>query len=114
VSGERSDLDRAIGIRSGLVKSRPPDLGRTPEIQQPVIGHGCGGAARPRDEVSPETRGWPRRGFRGLGNGSGVLRATWRTRPWAPRRRGGTTERGTRRGGLTAAWINSGEELRGC
>jgi hypothetical protein len=41
-----------------------------------------------------------------------VFRATWRTRLWVPRRRRGTRERGTWRGGQTAAWINFGEELR--
>jgi hypothetical protein len=28
----RLDLDRRAAIRSALVKSKPPDLGRTPEI----------------------------------------------------------------------------------
>jgi hypothetical protein len=43
--GERPDLDRRAKIRSALIKSRPPDLGRTPEIQQAIAGHGRGGAA---------------------------------------------------------------------
>jgi hypothetical protein len=50
---------------------------------------------------------------RSLGKASGAIRATWRTQSRAQYRRGGTRERGTRRGGLTAARINSGEELRG-
>jgi hypothetical protein len=56
-SGERSDLDRTAEIRLALIKSKPPDLGRTPEIQQPVAGHESGGAARSRGEGSPRTRG---------------------------------------------------------
>jgi hypothetical protein len=44
---EQLDLHQTVEIRSVLIKSRPPDLGRTPEIQQPVTGHGCSGAARP-------------------------------------------------------------------
>jgi hypothetical protein len=59
-----------------------------------------GGAARPRGEVSPETRGWPRRGSRGLGNSSSALRAIWRTQPWAQNRHGGNRGRRTRRGVL--------------
>jgi hypothetical protein len=55
-SGERSDLDRRAEIRSALIKSKPPDLRRTPEIQQPVAGHERGGAAQSRGEFSPETR----------------------------------------------------------
>jgi hypothetical protein len=55
--GERSDLDRRAEIRSALIKSKPQDLGRTPEIQQPMAGHERGGAARSRGEGSPETRG---------------------------------------------------------
>jgi hypothetical protein len=54
---ENSDLDRAAGIRSGLIKSRPPNLRRTPEMQRSATSHGYGGAARSRGEVSPETRG---------------------------------------------------------
>jgi hypothetical protein len=30
--GGRLDLERRAAIRSALVKSKPPDLGRTPEI----------------------------------------------------------------------------------
>jgi hypothetical protein len=59
--GEQPDLDRRAEIRSALIKSRPPDLGRTPKIQQPIAGRGRGGVAQPRDEVSSETRGRPRR-----------------------------------------------------
>jgi hypothetical protein len=44
-------------IRSALIKSKPPDLERTLEIQQLVVGHDCGGITRSRGEVSPETRG---------------------------------------------------------
>jgi hypothetical protein len=53
---------------------------------------------------------WPRRGSRGLGTSSGAFRAVWQTRPWASRRRGSTRGRCTRRGGLTAARGNSGEQ----
>jgi hypothetical protein len=56
-SGERLDLNRRAEIKSSLIKSRSPDLGRMLEIQQPIAGHGRGGAARPRGEVLPETRG---------------------------------------------------------
>jgi hypothetical protein len=56
-SEERSDLDRRAKIRFALIKSKLLDLRRTPEIQQPATGHGCGGTARSRGEVSPETRG---------------------------------------------------------
>jgi hypothetical protein len=44
----------------------------------------------------------PRQGSRDLGKDSGAFRATWRTRPWAQRRRGGTRGRITRQGGPTA------------
>ena len=40
-----------------LIEFVPSDLGWTPEIQRSATGHGCGGAARPHGEVSPETRG---------------------------------------------------------
>jgi hypothetical protein len=56
-SEERSDLDRRAEIRSGVIKSRPLDLRRTPEIQRLATGHGCGSTAGSRGEVSPETRG---------------------------------------------------------
>jgi hypothetical protein len=54
---ERSDLDRRAEIRSVLLKSKPPDLGCTPEIQRLAAGRGCGGAARSCGEGSPKTRG---------------------------------------------------------
>jgi hypothetical protein len=54
----------------------------------------------------------PRRGTRGLGVGLGVHRGIWRTQPRAPRQCGTTRGRCTRRGGLTAARGNSGEQLR--
>jgi hypothetical protein len=75
-------------------------------------GHRRGGTARSRSESSPETRGWPRRGSRGLGASSGAFRAVWWTRPWASRRRGSTRGRCTRRGGRTTARSNSGEQSR--
>jgi hypothetical protein len=56
--------------------------------------------------------GWPRRGSRGLRTSSGAFKAVWRTRPWASRRRWSTRVRCTRRGGLTAARGNSGEQSR--
>jgi hypothetical protein len=56
-SGERSDLDRRAEIRYALIKSKPPDLGQTPDIQQPAVGPERGGAARSRGEGSLETRG---------------------------------------------------------
>jgi hypothetical protein len=64
--GERLDLDQRAEIRSALIKSKPQDLGRTPEIQQPIAGHGRGGATRPCDEVLPETRGTTTVGLQGL------------------------------------------------
>jgi hypothetical protein len=54
----------------------------------------------------------PQRGTRGLGVGLGAHRGIWRTQPRAPCRRGSTRGRWTRRGGLTAVWGNSGEQLR--
>jgi hypothetical protein len=54
---ERLDLHRTVAIRSVLIKPRPPHLEWTSEIQRPTTGLGCGGAARPHDEISPETRG---------------------------------------------------------
>jgi hypothetical protein len=54
----------------------------------------------------------PRRGTRGLRVGLGTHMGIWRTQPRAPRRRGSTRGRYTRRGRLTAAWGNSGEQLR--
>jgi hypothetical protein len=53
----------------------------------------------------------PRWGTRGLGVGLGAHRGIWRTQPRAPRRRGSTRGRCTWRGGLTAAWGNSNEQL---
>jgi hypothetical protein len=53
----RLGLHRTVEVSYVLIKSRPLDLGWMPEIQRPATGHGCGGAARPRDEVSPEIRG---------------------------------------------------------
>jgi hypothetical protein len=106
------DLHRTVEIRLVLIRSRPPDLGWTSEIQRPTTGLGCGGVARPRGEVSPETRGQPRRGSRGLRKDSGAFKATWRTRPWAQHRRGGTRGRRTRRGGPTAPWTYSVEQSR--
>jgi hypothetical protein len=54
----------------------------------------------------------PRRGTRGLGVGLGAHRGIWRTQPRAPCRRRSTRGRCTRRGGLTAARGNSGDQLR--
>jgi hypothetical protein len=34
---ERPNIDRRAGIRSVQLKSKPPDLGRTPEIQRPGL-----------------------------------------------------------------------------
>jgi hypothetical protein len=78
--------------------------------QRPVMG----AVALPDPSAKSRQRrgGWPRRGSRGLGKGSGAFRATWRTRPWVPRWHGSTRERETRQGGLTAAQINFDEELR--
>jgi hypothetical protein len=45
------------GSGSTLLKSKPPNLGRTPEIQRPGAGHERGGAAWSRGEGSPETKG---------------------------------------------------------
>jgi hypothetical protein len=53
----------------------------------------------------------PRRGTRGLGFGLGAHRGIWRSQPRAPRRRGSTRGRCTRRGRLTAARDNCGEQL---
>jgi hypothetical protein len=38
--GERSDLDWRAEIRSALIKSKPPDLRQTPEIQRLATGRG--------------------------------------------------------------------------
>jgi hypothetical protein len=57
VRGERSDSNLAVTIISILIKPRLPYPGWTPEIQRSAVGHGCGGATRPRGEVSSETRG---------------------------------------------------------
>jgi hypothetical protein len=54
----------------------------------------------------------PRRGTRGLGVGLGAHRGIWWTHSRAPRRRGSTRGCCTRRGGLTTARANSGEQLR--
>jgi hypothetical protein len=54
---ERLDLHQTIEIILVLIRSKPPDLEWTSDIQRPAVSHGCGGAARPRGEVSPETRG---------------------------------------------------------
>jgi hypothetical protein len=54
----------------------------------------------------------PWQGTRGLGVGLGAHRGIWRTQPRAPRRRGSTRGRCTRRGGLTVARGNSSEQLR--
>jgi hypothetical protein len=62
-SGERSDLDRRAEIRSALIKSKSPNLGRTPKIQQPLVGPEHSGAARSRDEGSLEMRGMATAGF---------------------------------------------------
>jgi hypothetical protein len=73
------------------------------------------GAVAPLDPAARFRRrrgGRPRQGFRGLGKGSDVLRAIWRTQSWAQYRCGGTRERETQRSGLTVARINSDEELR--
>jgi hypothetical protein len=47
-----------------------------------------------------------------LGTGLGAIRAIWRVQTWASRRYGSTRGRDTRRGGLTAARGNSGEQSR--
>jgi hypothetical protein len=80
---ERSTLDQRAEIRSALIKPKPLDLGRTPGIQRSGARQERGGTARSRGEGSPEMRGRPQRGSRGLGKGSGTFRATRRTRPWA-------------------------------
>jgi hypothetical protein len=107
----RSDLDQRAGIRSVRLKSKPPDLGRTPEIQRPGAGPERDGATWSRGEGSPETRGQTRRGSSGLGKGSDTFSVTRRTRPWA--RHEGARERRSRweksRGGAT----NSVEQWRG-
>ena len=46
-----------------------------------------------------------------MGTGLGAIRAIWRVQTLASRRRGSTRGRCTRRGGLTAARGNSGEQL---
>jgi hypothetical protein len=107
-SEERSDLDWRAQTRSAPIKSKPPDLRRTPEIQQPVARHECGGAARSRRRRG----GRPRRGSRGLGKGSGAFRATRRTQPWASCWRESTRGRRTRQKGPKAAQTYSGEQLR--
>jgi hypothetical protein len=56
--------------------------------------------------------GRPWRGTRGSGTSLGAHRGIWQTQPRAPRRRGSTRGRCTRRGGLTAARGNSDEQLR--
>jgi hypothetical protein len=97
-----------IWIGSAPIKSKPPDLGRTPEIQQPVVGHERGGATRSRGRRG----GRPQRGSRGLGKGSGAFGATRRTQPWASRRRGSTRGHRTRQKGPAAAQTYSDEQLR--
>jgi hypothetical protein len=77
---------------------------------KPVTSHGCGGAAPPRGEVSPESRGRPRQGSRVLGKDLGAFRATWRNRSWALCRREGTRGSGMRRGGPTATQTYSDEQ----
>jgi hypothetical protein len=104
------DFHRTVDIRLVLIRSRRPDLGWTSEIQRPATGLGYGGVARSHGEVSHETRGRPWRGSRGLGKDSGAFRATWRTKPWAQRRRGGTIGHRTRRGGPSAARTYSDEQ----
>jgi hypothetical protein len=64
-------------------------------------------------EVSPETRGCPRWGSRGLGNTSSALRAIWRTQPWAQNRHGGSRGRRTRRGGLRRRGPTSAKNFMG-
>jgi hypothetical protein len=54
--------------------------------------------------------GWPWHSSRGLGGGPGMFRVIWRTHLRAPRRRGSTRGRCTRRGGLTATLDCSGEQ----
>jgi hypothetical protein len=108
-----SGANQTVAISLVLIKPRPPDLGWTSKIQRtrPVLG-----AVVPLDLAARFRRrrgGRPRQGSRGLGKSSGALRAIWRTQSWAQYQRGGTRGRRTRRGGLTAAQINSGEELRG-
>jgi hypothetical protein len=67
----------------------------------------------PVARARPRRGDWPRRGSKGLGNSSGAFRAVWWTRPWVSCWRGSTRGHCTRRGGLTAARINSGEQSRG-
>jgi hypothetical protein len=55
--------------------------------------------------------GWPQWGSRGLGTGLGATRAIWRVQTWASHRHESTRGRCTRRGGLTAARGNTGEQL---
>jgi hypothetical protein len=64
--GEQSNLDRRSEIRSTLIKSKPPDLERTPEIERLAVRPERGGAARSRGESSPETRGMATAGLQGL------------------------------------------------
>jgi hypothetical protein len=84
-----------------------------PEIRQPGAGHEHSDAARSRGEGSPETRGRPRRGSRGLEKGSGTFRATWLTRPWVQNRHGGTRGRRPRWERSHDGATNSGEQLHG-
>jgi hypothetical protein len=76
-------------------------------------GHERGGVARSRGEGSPETRGWPQRGSRGLGKGSGTFRATRRTRPWAKNWHGGAKERRPQWEKSRGSVTNSGVQLCG-
>ena len=66
----------------------------------------------PAARVRRRRESWPQLGSRGLGTGLGAIRAIWRVQTGASRRRGSTRGRCTRRGGLTAARGNSGEQLR--
>jgi hypothetical protein len=64
----------------------------------------------PATRVRRRRAGRPRRGTRGSGTSMGAIRVVWRTRPWSSHRRGGTSERRPRRGGLTTALDCSGEQ----
>jgi hypothetical protein len=56
--------------------------------------------------------GWPQRGSRVLGKGSGAFRVTRRTQPWESRWRGSTRGHRPRRKGPTLAQTYSDEQLR--
>jgi hypothetical protein len=74
-------------------------------------GHGHGGAARSHGGNSPKTSRSATAGHQRLGGWPKRARGAWRTQPRAPRRRGSTRGRCTRRGELTTARGNSSEQL---